>query len=168
MSVTIGVAESLAAAVLMIAGLLKLGSFRTFGQQIVTYELIPKALARAAGYLLPPAEIVIGILLIFMPRIAIFAAALFTVFAVAVGINVVRGRTELHCGCFGETGIRTISTAHVEINVGLATISILAFFWNLRPSFVEFQIGVTVVLVAVLADAWRTMRPRLAEGAKEQ
>jgi methylamine utilization protein MauE len=156
----VGIVAAISATVLVIAGLLKIGSLSSFGKQIASYEIMPAGLATVSGYLIPPIEIGIGISLLFLPVIAAGAACLFMSFALAVGVNLLRGRSELRCGCFGPTGKHTISLTHVVGNVGLSLLAVWVAVDNGRPSFLAFQIGTSLVVLAVLAQAWRAM-PRL-------
>jgi len=160
-----GIADSICAVVLLAAGGMKLGDMRAFGQQIAAYQIIPHFLAGLAGYILPPIEIIAGILLLFAPRTGILSIALYVSFAAAVGVNLIRGKTELRCGCFGASGKHTISPTHVAANLGLALLATLVFVENRRPSFVTFEIGVSAILLILLAVAWRAILPPSPEGA---
>lgn len=101
-----------------------------------------------------------GVSMLIVPQLAAAAAFLFVSFALAVGANLLRGRTELRCGCFGATGERRISWAHVAGNACLTLVAALSFFAYRRPSFLAFQVGVSAVLLVLLASAWRTMAPQ--------
>jgi Methylamine utilisation protein MauE len=160
-----GIAATISADVLVIAGLLKIGNLSSFGKQITSYEIMPSGLARLSGYIIPPIEVGIGISLLFLPKIAIGAACLFISFALAVGVNLLRGRSQLRCSCFGPSGKHTISLTHVVGNVGLSLLATWVAVNNGRPSFLAFQIGTSIVFLAVLAQTWRAM-PHLA--AKER
>ncbi len=157
MQMSAGIAATISADVLVIAGLLKIGSLSSFGKQIASYEIMPGSLATLSGYIIPPIEVGIGISLLFLPRVATGAAFLFMSFALAVGVNLLRGRSQLRCGCFGPSGKHTISPAHVVGNVGLSLLAIWVAVDNGRPSFLAFQIGTSLVFLAVLAQAWRAM-----------
>jgi hypothetical protein len=157
MAMAAGIAGTVCGVVLLIAGVMKIGGMGVFGQQIVAYSVLPKRLARLAGYLLPSLEMTMGISMLFAPRLGAVAAFLFVSFAMAVGLNLLRGRTELRCGCFGATGLHTISWGHVAGNFGLVLLAVLSFFGNHRPSFLAFQVGVSLVLLILLLSAWQTM-----------
>src|SRR5712691_11012406 len=173
-STAAGIADTICAVVLLVAGALKLGRLSVFGQQVAAYQIVPERLARVAGYVLPPAEMALGISMLFVPRLAVAAVVLFVLFALAVGVNILRGRTELRCGCFGAAGKHTISRAHVAANVGLALLATLTFVGGVgrdRASFLAFQIGVSALLLVALAAAWRAMASptyRTVEEAPEQ
>jgi hypothetical protein len=160
MAMAAGIAGTVCGVVLLIAGAMKVGGMRVFGQQIVAYNVLPRPLARLTGYLLPPAEMMLGISMLFVPRLAVVAALFFVSFALAVGLNLLRGRTELRCGCFGSTGQHTISRVHVAGNFGLALLAVLSFLENHRPSFLAFQAGVSLVLLVLLLSAWRALTPK--------
>jgi hypothetical protein len=162
-----GIAGSICAVVLLAAGGMKLGEMSTFGQQIAAYQIIPDGVAWLAGYALPLTEVILGISIIFVPRTGIVAIALFASFAVAVGKNLVRGKTELRCGCFGASGKHTISATHVGANLGLVLLSSLVVVENRRPSFLAFEIGVSAILLLLLALAWRTILPPSPDGADQ-
>jgi hypothetical protein len=160
MATAAGISGTVCGVVLLIAGAMKIGGMRVFGQQIVAYNVVPKRLARLTGYLLPPVEMALGISMLFAPWLAAVATFLFASFALAVGLNLLRGRTELRCGCFGATGQHTISGVHVVGNFGLALLAGLSFLENHRPSFLAFQVGVSLVLLVLLISAWRAMAPK--------
>jgi hypothetical protein len=160
MAMAASIAGTVSSVVLLIAGAMKIGGMRVFGQQIVAYSVLPKRLARLAGYLLPPLEMTLAISMLFAPRLGAVAAFLFVSFAMAVGLNLLRGRTELRCGCFGASGQHTISWGHVAGNFGLALLAVLSFLGNHRPSFLAFQLGVSLVLLVLLLSAWRAMTPK--------
>ncbi len=167
MSAATEIANAICATVLVLAGALKIGQLRMFGQQVAAYQVIPKRLSPYAGYSLPPAEIIIGLALPLFPDLAVAAIVLFGSFAVAVGVNLVRGRNELRCGCFGVTGSHTISKAHVIGNGILMILAAATLVTRPRFAFVPFQVGVSFVLIIVLLYAWRTMRQTTSKSAEE-
>jgi hypothetical protein len=158
--ITAGITGSICASVLLIAGLMKINSLALFGKQVAAYQIAPERISELVGYILPPAEIVLGIAMLFIPQLSAAAMLLFAAFAVAIGVNLLRGRTELRCGCFGVTGKQTISVAHFAANIGLLLLAALTFIEQHRPTFLALQIGISAALVFLLASAWRAMIPR--------
>lgn len=152
-------ASVICAVFLIAAGLLKIKSLSSFGDQIVAYQVLPVGIARLAGYLLPFIEIVLGAALLLIPRLGFVAAPLFVSFGIAVGLNLLRGRTELRCGCFGASGKHTISFSHLGGNVLLTALALFGAINALRPTFIAVQLGVSAVLLAVLWQTLRTMKP---------
>lgn len=101
----VGAGVVAAASVLMAAGLSKVRDRRTFGSQIAAYQLTSESASAVLGQVLPLVEFLLGIAVLTVPRVGdALAAALFAMFASAVGINLARGRKELVCGCFGSYG----------------------------------------------------------------
>ncbi|GAB6853343.1 hypothetical protein JCM15831A_03670 [Asaia astilbis] len=107
-------------ALLLGTGITKLLDQPAFASVIASYRLMPLGAAFPAARLLGGAQIVTGLWLCsgFLPQEAcLVAAALFAVFALAMGINVARGRTDLSCGCLpghdskltGRSVLRTLS-----------------------------------------------------------
>lgn len=85
------------------AGSLKMLDPVAFADSIATYELVPLSLINLVAILLPPLEIVAGLMLIvgYHLRLAAFTlGVLCLVFLVALGQGVARG-LEIDCGCFG-------------------------------------------------------------------
>jgi hypothetical protein len=152
-----GIADGLCASVLFAAGVMKLGSLAQFGSQVAAYQVLPSRLAHRLGYVIPPAEIAIAISMLFIPQVSALAAVAFAAFCWAIGVNLLRGRTELHCGCFGVTGKHTISRLHLLGNICLALLAAATFIEHRRPSFIAVQIGVSVVVLAGLAVTWHTL-----------
>lgn len=93
---------------------------------IANYRLLPAALVNPAALLLPVAElaIAIGLLLGAHWLAATSAMTLLLVFAAAMGINILRGRRQIDCGC-GRSQLRQpLSWLLVGRNVALALLLI--------------------------------------------
>ncbi len=85
------------------AGSLKMLDPVAFADSIATYQLVPGFLINLVAILLPPLEIVAGLMLIigYQLRLAAFSlGVLCLVFLVALSQGVARG-LEIDCGCFG-------------------------------------------------------------------
>ncbi|WP_216912452.1 MauE/DoxX family redox-associated membrane protein [Nocardia noduli] len=90
-------------AVLVLAGVPKVGDRARMTRAVRGYRLLPDSFAPVVGAGLPWLEIVLGVALVLgvAPRITgAVAAALFAAFFVALTVNLVRGRRDLDCGCF--------------------------------------------------------------------
>ena len=150
----IAAAAFLAASILVTAGVLKLGDLAGFSAQVAAYQIASRRLSLIIGHVLPPIEIAVGVGLLVTPRIfGVVAALLFVAFAVAIAINLMRGRRRLICGCFGRTGSRRISGGHVVINALLAATTLLSAMTGARPSVESLVIGTGAVLFIVTARA---------------
>jgi Methylamine utilisation protein MauE len=148
------------ALVLLIAGGAKVRDRHTFGSQIASYDVVPAFASRVLGQVLPFAEVAAAIALLVVPHIAgVAAALLFATFAAAVGVNLLRGRTELVCGCFGARGRHTISLWHVAGNGVLGAVGVAASLAAVHQSLASVVLGVSVLLIA--AVVWTVHEARL-------
>lgn len=104
------------------------GALHQFAAVVVSYELLPRAIAVAWSRLVPVIELAIAVIL-FTGMASYGALALIPLlgsFAVAVAINLIRGRS-VACGCFGAdeaiTG-RTLARLALLITAALVVASI--------------------------------------------
>ena len=83
----------------------KMSSPRHFQAQLAAYELLPVPVLPLASKLLPAAEMAI-VFLILIPYTRAFAAflavLLLSAYALAMAINLLRGRSNIDCGCGGQ------------------------------------------------------------------
>ena len=147
--------------VLFAAGGAKIRDRATFGTQIAAYEIVNEALSALLGRLLPLGEILAASAVLIIPRFGGAATALlFTMFALAVGRNLARRRTELVCGCFGSGGRHTISWWHVIGDLSLAALGIATAISDVRPTVPSVVLGVSVLAcVAVVWSVLQAVRP---------
>ena len=92
----------------------------TFARGVRAYKLLPDSLAFAVGLLLIPIEIILGVSHLvgwLLSSMAPLALATLISFAIAVGINLKRGRV-LPCYCFGGQGGEQI-TKRTLVRLGL-------------------------------------------------
>lgn len=111
---------------LLFAAATKIGDPLKFEAVLSGYRVVPEPLLPIVARTLPAIEGLIGLLLIAMVGggYECFAAAsLLACFAVAVGMNLARGRTEIDCGCGGIVPT-TIHRGIVIGNVLLAALLI--------------------------------------------
>jgi len=159
------------AGVFLRAGVVKLGDQADFRAAVANYELLPLRFVVPVATALPLAEIAGGVLLaagILTAPAAILLGLLLAVFAVAIAINLARGRT-FDCGCSGSSTPSRISWRHVVVDLVLAAgAALVAVFgpvaasvWPgpLRPdpwtvpagNITPAVIAVLIVLIAMLA-----------------
>ena len=111
--------------VFVLAATQKAQHWRIFSAVLANYRLLPRALVTPAAILLPPAEMLVGLLLLsaqFMPFGALAAIALLAVFAAAMAVNLRRGRSEIDCGCGQSFLKQTLRWILVWRNAGLAAL----------------------------------------------
>ena len=93
--------------VLLVAGALKVPDPYSSATSVRAYQILPVDLANFLGFVLPFAEVVIGIFLIvgiWVRLNAIAGGALMVMFIIAIGQAWIRG-ISLDCGCFGKGGL---------------------------------------------------------------
>lgn len=109
--------------VLLVAAATKFGSPEALARVIQRYDLVPDRWAALAARALPSTELLLGGLLLTgwaMAYAGIAAGALFLTFAVAIAINLLRGRADIPCGCFGPSEHASLEWSYVVRNVLLA------------------------------------------------
>jgi uncharacterized membrane protein YphA (DoxX/SURF4 family) len=117
--VTIAI-RALLALVFLTAAVGKMRHWTAFQGVIVNYRLLPESLLAPFAYFLPPLEALLGTALLirlFSPWTEFAAGALLLLFAVAMGINLRRGRRYIDCGCFQSALKQSLSWHLVARNV---------------------------------------------------
>jgi uncharacterized membrane protein YphA (DoxX/SURF4 family) len=93
--------------VLLVAGALKVTDPYSSATSVRAYQILPVDLANLLGFILPFAEVAIGIFLIvgiWVRLNALAGAVLMIMFVIAIGQAWARG-ISLDCGCFGKGGL---------------------------------------------------------------
>jgi len=119
---------SMLAIILLVGGWQKLRDIEIFAAAMENYRLLPSSLVRPVSRVLPTAEIVAGVALLFPDSCALgasLAAAILLVVTAAVAINLARGIRDIDCGCGGSSN-QTISWALVARNLVLVMLTIPA------------------------------------------
>lgn len=109
--------------VFVLAAVQKARHWRIFSGVVANYRLLPRPLVMPAAVLLPPTEMLLGLVLL-SAQIGAFGAlaaiALLGLFAAAMAINLKRGRSQIDCGC-GQSFLRQdLRWVLVGRNAGLA------------------------------------------------
>ena len=111
------------------AALHKLSDWARFRAALAGYRIVPAWLAPMAASGLVALEVAAAVLLVLSSSRragAFLAAALLTTYAVAIGINLLRGRTSIDCGCLGARGRSPIGRWMVLRNLALAAATLAA------------------------------------------
>lgn len=109
----------------------KLRDLPLFQANVENYRLLPDGLAWPAAILLPVWELAAGVLVLFDPVRtvgAVLVIGLLSVVTAAVVINLLRGRTEIDCGCGslgGHVGDQTLSWGLAIRNLVLVIAALL-------------------------------------------
>ncbi len=114
-----------------IFGVLKLTDPKGFVDSVVSYNLIPDWMARAYGWVLPPIEVIIGVLLIvgYRVRLVTLLSILITIsFIVATTHNLYFAKTSvISCGCLGKVKWH-LSTYHLVLQIVMLLMLIQVLF----------------------------------------
>ncbi len=130
---TVSVFASLFLALILVtAAIPKIRRPDEFQGVVANYRLLPSFLVAPFARLLPWIELGSAIALL-VPQVretaALVAAGLFMLFAIALAVNVGRGRTHIDCGCVRRpTSVSRIGMFHVLRALALAGVSFYAAF----------------------------------------
>jgi uncharacterized membrane protein YphA (DoxX/SURF4 family) len=128
----------------------KMRRWSTFEGVVANYRLLPDPLNRWVAWLLPPGELLLAFALVVgAPRAEWVASGLLCVFATAMAINLMRGRTYIDCGCFDVSLRQTLRWPLVVRNVSLVLLLLVAA----RSRDDAQAWDVTTLLMGVLAGA---------------
>jgi len=158
------VAKIAMGAVLFSAGLAKIWDRSAFLKAVERFDILPKFAASPFAAILPAAEILTGLALfvgsVFAWSGVAWAGAvamfLFAIFGVAIAFNLILGRTNISCGCFGSKGRRLTWGLVVRALACLAisglTLPVLHF--AILPGDLTMRLTAALVGVAVVAIVW--------------
>jgi hypothetical protein len=122
---------------LLASSLAKLASPWKFAEAVRGFELVPISVVPVVARSIPASEGLLGVALLLaavlrqslLDLAAVLAMALFSVFGLAVAINLLRGRKKISCGCFASDEETEISWWLVGRNVLLVITAMLAAGW---------------------------------------
>ena len=120
-------------ALFLYAGIAKIVDPMGFARSIHNYKLLPESLINVAAILLPWLEVIVGgslLLGIGTAGGALIATALFSIFAGALTINLIRG-LDIACGCFSTAANGgSISGFYLLRDFSLLLMSIQILFFD--------------------------------------
>lgn len=162
--------------IFVLAGVSKFRDRPGFQKAVEEYRLLPPNATPSVVRWLPVMELTAGLMLalgVAQRPVAVALILLLTVFGVAVGANLVRGR-RIDCGCLAATGGHRISWWTVVRNLGLIGLAAMVWRWpsaSLTPlsstatdmpatdaSAAIALSSVIVVLVLLIGEAGRLHR----------
>lgn len=160
MDPVVRIAVAYALAVLWLFGVVhKVAGFREFCATVREYRVFPKWFA------VPSATIVIGLEIALSVALLTSAgrslgfggsAGLLTLYAAAIGVNLMRGRRYIDCGCMGPGYRQPLSEWLLARNLALATAALVGMFPVESRALVwvdAVSVGATVGALAVLYAA---------------
>ena len=137
-------------AVFLTAVVHKLKAPAAFAGTLRAYRLLPEAFTSFAAFVVIGVESFTVILLIVnRPLGSVLAFTLMMAYAFAMGVNILRGRRDIDCGCVGPALRQTLSGWLVLRNFGFAVLAALTFLSE--PTVRELTIVdfVTAILAAI-------------------
>ncbi|MGO1500097.1 MAG: MauE/DoxX family redox-associated membrane protein [Marinobacter sp.] len=155
----------------------KLKNPNWFRRQVREYELIPDATVPAAAMALPIIELVTAAGLMWSvsrPYAGILALLLVCVYALAIAINLARGRADIDCGCSGPAMRQPLQPGLLLRNLGLAVLAGTAMLpmlertLGLHDNFISIAAGTVITLLYLTADLWLANRPLLLKLSGEK
>lgn len=150
----------------VVAALHKLRDRHAFRATLDAYALLPSGLTAPLARAVPLVELTAAILIV-APRAAtagaVLAVLLLSVYALAMGVNLLRGRRDLDCGCMGPGARSPVGPGLVVRNLVLIAAALVAGFAPLHARALVWVDFVTVPLaVAVLAALYAAVERVLA------
>ncbi len=116
----------LLAVVFLIAFFHKVTAPASFVTTLKAYRLLPDELSLIAAYTLIAAELVTACALLVNSDFgSISAAGLLAIYALAMLVNLLRGRRDVDCGCSGPYVRQTLSGWLIARNIGLIAVALL-------------------------------------------
>jgi hypothetical protein len=114
------------ALLLFLSAFRKIADFPAFRAAVEAYRIVPPAAVGGFAGTVVLLEKLAAVGLVASPirgPFALLAASLFAVFAVAIGVNLLRGRRDIDCGCGGAGSELPIHPALVVRNLALVCAS---------------------------------------------
>jgi hypothetical protein len=144
----------------LIGGVDKVMRFRRFSATVLEYHILPDSLSVRSAAIVAALEIgLAGALLTPLGRSAGLggSAGLLALYAAAIGVNLLRGRRHIDCGCLGPVDRQPLSEWLVGRNLVLAAAALVGLLPVQSRALVwidAISIGATVcVLAAFYATA---------------
>ena len=133
----------------------KLSDNRRFEAQLAAYQIVPAPVLRVSARTLPWIEMsLVFLLLIPFTRAfaASIAATLLIMYALAMAVNIRRGRSEIDCGCGDKP--QTLSVLLLVRNAVLAVCSLLLVVPVIERSIMTSDLVFVGLFTVILAMAY--------------
>jgi hypothetical protein len=168
--IAVGTIVGALALVMLAAAWHKLSDPDAFFGSLAAYGLLPQALVPLVARLLPILEVALAVAILVpvtRPPALLALAALVVLYAVAMAINLLRGRHDIDCGCGGAS--HPLSWGLVARNLVLAAAALVASRPTVERSM-EWTDALTLVLgvlafyaLYLMADELLRQASRLAQ-----
>ncbi len=162
-------ARAFIAIILLASGIGKLMGRPSFAEIVRGFALVPEKFVSIFAAALPPVECATGCCLMCAAVLpfdalrfaAVIALGLFGIFGLAISINLVRGRRNVECGCFGTSKGDMISWSLVLRNCLFGVVGYIAFLRGAKSSFTDGSIvtrGQAVFVAVAVILTWLLLR----------
>lgn len=124
----------LIAGVFIYAACEKIWDPEAFAVSVSNYRLLPEVLIYPVALILPPLELICGLMLIIgrWPAATTWLALLGGVFIVAQTQALIRG-LDIQCGCFGSDAYSPLTIGKLMTNLLLFAVLIYLLRWEFKP-----------------------------------
>lgn len=119
--------------VFFVSAIDKVRQFQQFTTTITAYRLLPETWSKSLAFTITGTEISVSVLLFmgWQSQIAAFVSIfMLFIFSIAMGINLIRGHTDLECGCSGTKNAQKISLGLVGRNIALSMVAASILVWG--------------------------------------
>ena len=150
-----------------VAAAQKLRGFAVFVTVLSDYRLVPHGTTRACAGAVIGLELGLGVCLLIPvlrnPALA-GSALLLAFYAVAIGVNLLRGRRFIDCGCMGPVGQQSLSGALVARNLSLACLALAAMLPAQGRALIWFDAVAVTAAVCAAALLYSAINRLIARG----
>jgi len=147
------------------AALHKIRDLNGFHEAVRDYRLVPPALVTTTGALLLATELAVAVLLVLSPFSSAglgMEAIMLLLYAFAITINLLRGRTSIDCGCNGFGSGQPISNGLVVRNVVLTGLCLSALAFAGTREMEPADIATAVIAAAAFVMLYAATNQLLA------
>lgn len=119
--------------VFFISSINKMRQFQSFTATITAYRLLPETWSKSLAVIITGTEFSVSVLLFMGWQSQIAASVsifMLLIFSIALGINLIRGRADLECGCSGTRYDQEISLGLLGRNIALSIVAACVLVWG--------------------------------------
>ena len=150
-----------------VAALQKLRGFAVFVTVLADYRLVPRRSTRACAGAVIGLELALGscLLIPVLRSLALAGSALLlALYAVAIAVNLFRGRRFIDCGCMGPVGQQSLTGSLVARNVLLAFLALAGMLPAPGRALVWFDAIAVTAAVCAAALLYAAINRLVANG----
>lgn len=147
----------------------KLTNLRAFRDTVRNYRMLPTGLLNPVVFLLPAAELLTALTLLLPAsrRPGLWAAGLLLLlYALAISINLLRGRSNIDCGCGGFGSTQPISGGLVVRNLVLIAMVALALGSAASRNMTVWDYGLALCVASACCLIYTAINQLLANAPR--